>query len=323
MIKKYSIVLFFFVACFLATYTSASPQLHHYIKKPQIHGSFSSIGSDTLANLMSNWVKHFKEIYPRVNIQIQAAGSSTAPPALIESIADIGPMSRKMNDKELAEFKDQFGYEPTVIPVAIDALSVYVNKNNPIKGLTLAQVDAVFSSTRRCGYGKDIKQWQDLGMQGVLKNYKIRLVGRNSISGTYGYFKKKALCKGQYKKSLTEKPGSAAVVEDISLSISSIGYSGMGYKIPGVRIVPLSKKMGEAYFAANVANISAGQYPLSRYLYLYVNKKKGESLRPIIKEFITFVLSKQGQNYVVEDGYVALPVDIVNQSLAELKNISN
>ncbi len=172
-----------------------------------ISGNLSSVGSDTLANLMTLWAEGFKKVYPNVNIQIQAAGSSTAPPALTEATSNLGPMSRKMKSKEIAAFEDRYGYKPTAIPVAIDALAVYVNKDNPIKGMTIPQVDAVFSSTRKCGYDKDIASWGDLGLSGNWKKRDIQIYGRNSVSGTYGYFKKKALCKGDYKNSVNEQPG--------------------------------------------------------------------------------------------------------------------
>jgi len=212
-----------------------------------VSGNLSSVGSDTLANLMTLWAEEFKREYPNVNIQIQAAGSSTAPPALTESTSNLGPMSRKMKDKEIAAFEKKFGYKPTAIPVAIDALAVYVHKDNPVKGLTIANVDAIFSSTRKCGGKKDVTKWGDLGMTGAWADRSIQIYGRNSVSGTYGYFKKKALCKGDYKNNVNEQPGSASVVQSVSSSLNGIGYSGIGYKTSGVRAVPLTKKRRYAF----------------------------------------------------------------------------
>jgi phosphate transport system substrate-binding protein len=280
-----------------------------------ISGNLSSVGSDTLANLMTLWAESFKRSYPNVNIQIQAAGSSTAPPALTEATSNFGPMSRKMKAKEIASFEDRYGYKPTAIPVAIDALAVYVNKDNPVKGMAIPDVDAVFSSTRKCGGDKDITKWGDLGLTGNWKKRDIQIYGRNSVSGTYGYFKKKALCKGDYKNNVNEQPGSASVVQSVSSSMNGIGYSGIGYKTSGVRAVPLTKKAGGEFIDATPENAVSGKYPLSRFLYVYVNKKPNNELAPLDKEFIKLILSKQGQEVVIKDGYIPLPAKVVEKYL--------
>jgi len=283
-----------------------------------ISGNLSSVGSDTLANLMTLWAESFKRSYPNVNIQIQAAGSSTAPPALTEATSNFGPMSRKMKSKEIAAFEDRYGYKPTAIPVAIDALAVYVNKDNPVKGMAIPDVDAVFSSTRKCGADKNINKWGNLGLTGNWKNRDIQIYGRNSVSGTYGYFKKKALCKGDYKNNVNEQPGSASVVQSVSSSVNGIGYSGIGYKTSGVRAVPLTKKAGGAFIDATPENAVSGKYPLSRFLYVYVNKHPNKELAPLDKEFIKLVLSKQGQEVVIKDGYIPLPEKVVKKYLEEI-----
>ncbi len=283
-----------------------------------ISGNLSSVGSDTLANLMTLWAESFKRSYPNVNIQIQAAGSSTAPPALTEATSNFGPMSRKMKSKEIAAFEDRYGYKPTAIPVAIDALAVYVNKDNPVKGMAIPDVDAVFSSTRKCGADNNINKWGDLGLSGNWKNRDIQIYGRNSVSGTYGYFKKKALCKGDYKNNVNEQPGSASVVQSVSSSVNGIGYSGIGYKTSGVRAVPLTKKAGGDFIEATPDNAVSGKYPLSRFLYVYVNKHPNKELSPLDKEFIKLVLSKQGQEIVIKDGYIPLPEKVVKKYLGEI-----
>ena len=283
-----------------------------------ISGNLSSVGSDTLANLMTLWAESFKRAYPNVNIQIQAAGSSTAPPALTEATSNFGPMSRKMKSKEIAAFEDRYGYKPTAIPVAIDALAVYVNKDNPIKGMTIPEVDAVFSSTRKCGGSKNITKWGDLGLSGAWKNRDIQIYGRNSVSGTYGYFKKKGLCKGDFKNNVNEQPGSASVVQSVSSSINGIGYSGIGYKTSGVRAVPLTKKSDGKFIEATPDNAVSGKYPLSRFLYVYVNKHPNKPLAPLEKEFLKLILSKQGQEVVIKDGYIPLPAKVVEKYLKSL-----
>jgi len=232
--------------------------LNDYKRTSGVSGNLNSVGSDTLANLMVLWAEEFKRLYPNVNIQIQAAGSSTAPPALTESTSNLGPMSRKMKSKETAAFEKKFGYKPTAFPVAIDALAVYVNKDNPIKGMTIPQVDAIFSSNRKCGYKSDLSNWGGLGLSGVWKKRKIQLYGRNAVSGTYGYFKKKALCKGDYKNTVNEQPGSASVVQSVTSSLNGIGYSGIGYKTSGVKALALAKKAGEPFIEASPDNALKG-----------------------------------------------------------------
>ena len=195
-----------------------------YEKTSGIAGNLSSVGSDTLANLMTLWAESFKRAYPNVNVQIQAAGSSTAPPALTENTSNLGPMSRLMKDKEVEEFEKKFGYKPTPIAVAIDALAVFVHKDNPIEGLTIPQVDAIFSSTRTCSYPNDITNWGDLELTGSWAEREIQLYGRNSVSGTYSHFKEKAMCRGDFRADVNEQPGSASVVQAVSASLNAIGY---------------------------------------------------------------------------------------------------
>lgn len=227
--------------------------LPEYTKVSGISGNVSSVGSDTLANMMTFWAEDFKRTYPNVNVQIQAAGSSTAPPALTEATSNLGPMSRKMKSREIEAFQKRYGYKPTRVRVAIDALAVFVHKDNPLEGLTIAQVDAVFSSNRKCGADKNVDRWGDLGLSGAWTGKDVQLYGRNSVSGTYGYFKKKALCKGDFKNSVNEQPGSASVVQSVSASLNGIGYSGIGYRTSGVRALPLAKK-GTNFIEANMEN---------------------------------------------------------------------
>ena len=291
------------------------PDLPDYSKSSGVSGNIISVGSDTLANLMTLWAEEFKKLYPNVTVQIQAAGSSTAPPALTEGTSNFGPMSRKMKDKEIAGFETKYGFKPTPVAVAIDALAVYVHKDNPVSGMTIPQVDAVFSATRKCGHPQDITRWGQLGLDGAWGNRPVQLYGRNSVSGTYGYFKKVALCKGDYKNNVNEQPGSASVVQGVTKSINGIGYSGIGYKTSGVRAVPLSK-CGDEYTDATPANAVNGSYPLARFLYVYVNKSPNDPLPPLEREFVRMIMSKTGQEVVVKDGYIPLPAKVAEKQLA-------
>nr|WP_313403683.1 phosphate ABC transporter substrate-binding protein PstS family protein [Pseudomonas sp.] len=296
---------------------AVDPALPTYEKTSGVSGNLSSVGSDSLANLMTLWAEEFKKNYPNVNIQIQAAGSSTAPPALTEGTANMGPMSRPMKDSEIQAFEEKYGYKPTAVPVAIDALAVFVHKDNPIKSLTMQQVDAIFSSTRLCGEDKDLKTWGDIGLTGEWASKPIQLFGRNSVSGTYGYFKEEALCKGDFKSNVNEQPGSASVVQSISSTLNAIGYSGIGYKTSSVRAVPLVDKSGQVE-EANETNALSGKYPLARFFYVYVNKAPNQPLSPLDAEFIKLVLSKQGQEVVMKDGYIPLPSKVAEKTMKEL-----
>jgi len=289
-----------------------------YQKTSGVSGNLSSVGSDTLANLMTLWAESFKKTYPNVNVQIQAAGSSTAPPALTENTSNLGPMSRLMKDKEVEAFEKKFGYKPTPIAVAIDALAVFVHKDNPIEGLTLPQVDAIFSSTRTCGYPNNIENWGQLGLTDSWAQREIQLYGRNSVSGTYGYFKDKALCKGDYKNTVNEQPGSASVVQSVSSSVNGIGYSGIGYTTSSVRAVPLARDAGHEFIEATPDNAISGKYPLARFLYVYVNKAPGSPLPPLTHEFIKLVLSREGQEVVVKDGYIPLPAKVADKEMTKI-----
>jgi phosphate transport system substrate-binding protein len=292
---------------------AVDPKLPPYQVVQGISGNLSSVGSDTLNNLMTFWSEKFSKFYPNVKIQVEGKGSSTAPPALISGTAQLGPMSRTMKNTEIDGFEKKFGYKPTAIRVAVDSLAVFVNKDNPVPCLSLPQVDATFSKSRRLGYKEDIKTWGQLGLKGDWADRPISLYGRNSASGTYGFFKEHVLGNDDYKDQVKEQPGSASVVQGVTVDRFGIGYSGIGYATPGVRALPLSKVQGGACEEANAQNAYSGKYPIARFLYIYVNKPSGKPLDPLTREFLRMVLSKEGQAVVIKDGYFPLPITIVEQ----------
>ena len=300
------------------TIAAAAPESPGYASATGVSGNLTSVGSDTLANLMALWANAFQRTYPSVNVQVQAAGSSTAPPALTQGTASFGPMSRKMKDVEVEAFERRYGYKPTAVAVAIDALAIFVHKDNPIAGLTLGQLDAIFSTTLLCGANIPVKRWSELGVAGSLAHQPLQLFGRNSASGTYGYFKEQALCKGDFKAQVNEQPGSASVVQGVSSSPNGIGYSGIGYTTASVHTVPLARTEGEPYVEATEANAINGSYPLARYLYIYVNKPPGRPLAPLEAEFLRLILSASGQELVARDGYIPIPRPVARQMLVSL-----
>jgi phosphate transport system substrate-binding protein len=288
-----------------------------YQKTSGVSGNLSSIGSDTLNNLMTLWAEGFQKTYPSVRIQIEGKGSSTAPPALIAGTAQLGPMSRAMKSSEIDEFEKRFGYPPTAIKVAVDALAVYVNKDNPIAQVTLPELDGIFSKTRTGGHGTDVTTWGQLGLNSTWGARPISLYGRNSASGTYAYFKEHALFKGDFRDTVKEQPGSASVVQGITEDRYGIGYSGIGYKTSGVKALKVAAKAGAPYFPAEPAAVFAGDYPLARFLYVYVNKAPNKPLDPLVGQFLAYVLSREGQETVVKDGYLPLPAAQVEKERSE------
>ncbi|HEY0510472.1 MAG TPA: phosphate ABC transporter substrate-binding protein [Thermoanaerobaculia bacterium] len=298
--------------------TKVDPGIPSYSKTSGVSGALSSVGSDTLNNLMTLWAEGYKREYPNVRIQIEGKGSSTAPPALIQGTSQLGPMSRTMQAAEIDAFEKKYGYKPTQFRVAVDGIGVFVNKDNPIKCLTIQQVDGIFSKGHACG-GKAINTWGPAGVGvGGWANQPISLYGRNSASGTYGYFKEHALCKGDYRDTVKEQPGSASVVQGVTEDKFAIGYSGIGYKTSGVRAVPLAAKPGQC-IDDSPENVISGKYPLSRFLYVYVNKAPNKPLDPMIREYLKYVLSQQGQQTVVKDGFIPLPAKIVQEEMAKLQ----
>ena len=292
---------------------AADAQLPEYRWSGHLSGSLTSTGSDTLANLMTLWTEAFQREHPGVGIQVQAPGSSTAPTALAEGTANLGPMSRLMQDRELALFEARHGYQPMAIRVALDAVAIFVHKDNPIRSLTLAQIDAMFSATRWCGAPSPIRRWGALGLKGSWQERPIQLYGRNSVSGTYGYFKQTALCGGDFRNRVNEQPGSASVVQAVGSSLNGIGYSGIGYLSSGVRAVPLALGAELAPVPPSAATALSGEYPLTRFLYIYLNRKPGAPLKPVVREFFKLTLSRQGQEIVAKDGYIPIPASVASR----------
>jgi phosphate transport system substrate-binding protein len=288
------------------------PNLPIYEPVSGVSGNLNSIGSDTLNNLMTLWAEGFEAVYPNVRIQIEGKGSSTAPPALIEGTAQLGPMSRQMKGSEIDAFEARFGYKPTAVGTAIDALAVFVNKDNPLDDISSREIDSVFSNTYRKG-GTPITEWSQLGLEGSLGERPISLYGRNSASGTYGFFKKVALAGGDFSSNVKEQPGSSSVVQGIGSDLAGIGYSGIGYTTSGVKAIRID---GVEPTADNCLD---GSYPLARQLFVYVNRDPREPMDKLTFEFIRFVLSKQGQEVVAKDGYYPLPAPIAAQILDSLK----
>ena len=295
------------------------PGLQSYKTVSGVSGNLSSVGSDTLNNLMTHWAETFSRFYPNAKVQIEGKGSSTAPPALIAGTAQLGPMSREMKGTEIDQFEKKFGYKPTAIRTSVDALAVFVNKDNPIKCLSMSQVDALFSKSRRAGSKEDITTWGQLGLTGEWASKPVSLYGRNSASGTYGFFKEHVMKNGDYKDTVKEQPGSAAVVQGVTVDRYAAGYSGIGYATAGVKAVPLSEKDGGKCVEAMADNAYSGAYPMARFLFVYINKAPGKALDPLTREFVKVIASREGQEGVIKDGYFPIPASIAKEELSKIQ----
>jgi phosphate transport system substrate-binding protein len=304
------------VAPVLAQQIQVEAGVPAYQKASGVSGNINSVGSDTMNNMMALWAEAFRKMYPNVKIQIEGKGSSTAPPSLIAGTSQFGPMSRAMRATEIDQFEAKYGYKPTQLRTSYDALAVYVNKDNPLEKLTLAQVDAAFSKTRRRG-GKNAATWGDLGLTGDWAARPISLYGRNSASGTYGFFKEHTLKNGDYRDTVKEQPGSASVVQGVTEDRFGMGYSGIGYKTSGVKVVALAEK--DAFSSGSYEDVKSGKYPLARFLYIYINKAPGKPLDPLVREYARLIFSKEGQEVVIKDGYLPLPASIIAEELKKLE----
>lgn len=328
MYRKLTLMALLSIACLFASVMGSAaqgrvqvdPALPSYQPVSGILGNLISVGSDSMINLMTLWAEEFRRYYPSVQVEIEGKGSSTAPPALIAGTAQFGPMSRDMRSTEIDAFESVYGYKPTGLAVGLDALAVYVHKDNPITSLSMEQLDAIFSSTRRCGYPETIVTWGAAGLGGAWENRPISLYGRNSASGTYGFFKDNALCGGDFKNEVKEQPGSAAVVQGVTVDRYGIGYSGLGYRTSGVKALQISYTQGETPVEPNLESVLSGDYPLARFLLVYINKNPNEPLSPLVREFVKFIYSKEGQEAVVRDGYLPLSAD---GAAAELEKVLN
>ena len=293
-------------------------KLPEYNAVTGISGDIQLIGSDTMLGQVTELSEGFKKRYSSVTIGIEAEGSSFGPPALISGKALFAPMSRAMKAKEVDDFKKKFGYPPVAIPTSIDMLTVYVHQDNPIKGLTLQQVDAVFSRTLKGGAPKVLTTWGELGLTGEWANKPITLYGRTSASGTNRFFREHALFNGAFREEVQEQTGSSSVVKEVANDKYAIGYSGMGSKTEGVRSLQLAQDYKSEYYAPIPEHAYSGDYPLTRFLFLYLNYAPGTELEPLGREFIYYLYSQQGQSDVVRSGFLPVGDVVVTRALASV-----
>jgi phosphate transport system substrate-binding protein len=293
----------------------------------RMYGDLIVRGSTRLEPMIRAWFKHFSRLYPHIETDIEASGSGSAPKALISGVANIGAMSRKIKQKEIEAFVKEKGYPPLELKVAMDALAVYVNRKNPIKKMTLTQVEAIYSADNKCSDDTGLNQesidsWETIGWK---NGGDIEVHNFHSASGGYGLFRKRVLCKGEYKEGLIgEYKTSPEMTAAISHSITSIGYaSRSGNTGYGAKIVALSRSKAFPYYYPNSKNIASNNYPLSRFLYLYIDKPPAEPLPKHLKEFIKYIYSSNGQHTISQQGAIPLSPRFIGRQLAEISNGRN
>ena len=290
------------------------PKIPSYQRVGPVSGSIHISGSDTMKPLTEAWSSRLQKLYPGLTIKVESKGSEAGLEALLEGKVQIAAMSRRMTQHEVVEFKKEFGYEPTELPVAVDALAVFVHKDNPIEGLSLDQLDAMFSKERRRGLQYPVITWGDaLVLEEGWTDAPIHLYGRNGNSGTASFFREHVLNGAALKGSMTEGAGSASVVLELTRDRLGVGFSGIGYQISDVRPVPLASVQGGRYVTPSFETAMDGSYPLRRNLYLYVNKSPKITAAPSLSEYVKFVLSQQGQQIVLTHGYYPLPTNELNR----------
>jgi phosphate transport system substrate-binding protein len=280
-------------------------------------GTLTVVGSDTLSTLVLRWNALFRAHRPGVSMQLQTPGSASAPIALLEGAADIGAMSRAMSDREESAFRDRYGYAPTGVVVAHDAIAVFVHPDNPLASITRRQLDAIYSNTRDCGASSPIVDWNALGATSSAKVDRILANGRNEASGTSEFFRERALCGGAYRADIVVWPGHGATVAAVAGNREAIGYAGIGYLNGLVKPLAIADGEGTPAIAPVVENVMNGHYALARALRLYMNRAPAHAAS-LPADFLAFVLSREAQAIVAEEGFMPLSPD---EAAAQLRSI--
>ena len=289
------------------------PILPAYKPTEGVGGDLRIVGSDTMLNLATAWAEVVQRNHPSVRVQVEGKGSSTAPPALIENQAQFGAMSRTMAAEEVGRFTEAFGYAPTQLRVAVDCVAVFVHRDNPIESLSLTEIRRAF------GVGGETLTWGDLGVTDWrFRTRPVSLYGRNSASGTYKFFKELAMDGIDFRPTVKEQPGSSGVIQAIATDAYGIGYSGIGYKTPGVKIVPLSIDVGETAFMPTVDAAYSGDYPLARFLNVYVNYDARAGLDRLRERFVRVMFSREGQEQVIKDGAYPVSAAVAREEFEKL-----
>jgi phosphate transport system substrate-binding protein len=289
----------------------ASPTLAE--TPPTIQGELVIVGSGNMVGFLRAMGRGFARLHPGTRVKVEAKTSSSGPPALLRGRAALASMSRPMNAEEQKAFRTVHDVEPTGISIALDALTIYVNRDNPLVQITLSQLDDVFSSTRACGGGEPITHWKQLGLEGDWAQRSIGLYGHVASAGTNAFFRDHALCGGRFREGIREQPGPRSVILSITESRFGIGYGAVADLGPGVKTLAVGRT-NEAFGKPEASDVYSGVYPLSRELLLYrLPAERDPERDALVDAFLQYSLSDAGQAAVIEARFLALP----QQRLAE------
>lgn len=343
----YSLALALVLASGLLTHEQAAAELattliqsgndsiiEPYQPSQDIKGRVTIVGSTTMQPLMTKLAAAFRSFQPKAQFGVEGQGSGESIREFMlglslqhrgdksggggtqgSSSSDLLASSRPLTDQEIKGFVSNHGYEPIGIPIAMDAVAIYVHNENPIGSLTLEQVDAMFSSTLKRSKGGRLTTWGQLGLKDQWSQQPLHLHGRNKKSGTRDFFKHVALLDGELSADVQEQPGSASEILAIAQDPLAVGYAGVGFQGSMVRIVPLAADSGGTALLPSPETVSNGQYPLARPLYLYVNKNPNGKLDPVVGEFLKFVNSRQGQETVARASFYPLSAAQISRNL--------
>lgn len=316
----------------------ADSAIPSYVAKTGVSGAVVVAGSDTMQPIILKLAAAFRQLQPDVKIAVQGGGTDMALMQFLQNQAiirrgDASPKpgmhqvsghiallaaSRPLTEQERKDFQSRYGYDVTEIPIAMDAIAIYVNRQNPVEGLTMEQVDAIFGKDRKRGLQEEIATWGQLGLKDEWAQQPIHLYGQDKKSGTRGFFLSHALQDGSFRSDVREESGPASEILAISRDVTAIGYAGVGFQASTVKILPLAERAGAAYVAPSTETTGNGTYPLARHLYLYAKKDPKAGLEPAIAEFLKFVNSREGQTMVVKAGAYPLPAHQVAKNLQAL-----
>lgn len=333
------------VICEPAAALKYAPVQHHLPVDPSIPSwhpeplqtvpeeEFNLVGADVMDEMTLGWVKLFRQAYPLLSVTMEARASGAGAPALVEGRAHAAPVGRELLPAEEKSFVDKFGYEPLAIRVATGSVSslgktastvILVDKDNPIQGLTFAQLDAIYSKTRKRGHA-DIQTWGDLGLKGEWAHRPIHLYGLKPPNGIEWFFKNRVMLGGEWKDGIEPVKGQGfthaftVAAHDMANHPGGLTYALLANVTPDVKVVPIAENDHEPFIAPTPEAVASHKYPLSRYVYIFVNRPPGKPLEPKVKEFLRLVLSREGQQAVADDGvYIPLNADVVREELHKL-----
>jgi phosphate transport system substrate-binding protein len=301
-------------------FPTLDPNIPHYTPQDHPSGKVKIIGSTTMKGFLKEWKEKLEILHPDLKIELETEGSNTGVEPLFSENTTIAAMSRPMKAAEIQKFTKQVGYPPTAVPVAVDALAVFVHKDNPLDHMTFQQLAAVFTSEKGQAASESIDQWGKFGLTGRWKDAPINVHGRDSKSGTAQFFKEWVLKGGKDKETITVEAGAASVVYEVMNDPYAIGYSGIGYRTESVKPLKIALREGEDFIEPTFESATDGSYPLRRLLYLYVNQPPQARHSPLLSELIRFAVSLEGQKIVVKSGFFPPPTKELMALSAEWSN---